>query len=120
MLTDITSDDDIHLMVHTFYDRVRKDPDLGSVFEAHIRGNWDPHLNRMCDFWSTIILYTKKYQGDPMSKHFPLPLNNVLFGKWLTLFNTTVDELFAGEHAQTAKNRAASIANIMQKVLVRQ
>ena len=36
------------------------------------------------------------------------------FKRWLTLFNQTVDDLFAGEKASGAKDRALSIATIIK------
>jgi len=36
------------------------------------------------------------------------------FQKWLLLFTETVDQLFEGEKAELAKQRATSIATVMQ------
>jgi len=36
------------------------------------------------------------------------------FTRWLQLFTATVDELFEGEKAELAKQRALSIATVMQ------
>ena len=36
------------------------------------------------------------------------------FDRWLSLFTTTVDELFEGQKAEEAKQRAVSIAGIFQ------
>jgi hemoglobin len=41
----------ISRLVRGFYARVRTDELLGPVFAARI-ANWEPHLQRMCDFWS--------------------------------------------------------------------
>ena len=120
MKRDITTEEDIQLMVHTFYDRVRQDSLLGPVFEDIIKDKWDEHLSKMCDFWSTLILYTRKYTGDPMSRHQVMPIDSQHFGKWLALFTATVDELFAGENAQAARNRAQKISHVMQHVIGRQ
>lgn len=110
---DIGNEEDVANLVHTFYAKVRADELLGPIFEPIIKDNWDPHLKRMVDFWSTILLYTRKYNDDPMPKHMQLPVEQQHFDRWLFLFNETLDDLFAGEIAENAKLRAASIAKIM-------
>jgi hemoglobin len=46
------------------------------------------------------------HQKSPLEKHH--------FQTWLTYFNQSVDELFEGEKAFRAKERALSIATVMQ------
>jgi hemoglobin len=114
--TDITSEDDVTLLVHTFYAKVRADALLGPIFEPIIKDNWAPHLERMVDFWSTILLYTRRYKDDPMPKHMKLPVEQRHFDKWLLLFNETLNSLFMGGVTENAKLRAASIARIMMVI----
>lgn len=104
------------MLVNQFYDKVRQDGLLAPVFNSVINDNWESHLNRMTDFWSTILLYTKTYKDDPMPKHLPLPVAKEHFDRWLDLFNQTLDELFEGSIADTAKKRAENIARIMMVV----
>lgn len=117
---DISTEADVSLLVNTFYGKVRADGLLGPIFEPIIKDNWAPHLNKMVDFWSTILLYTKKYKDDPMPKHRKLPVEQLHFDRWLFLFNQTIDELFAGEVAENARLRAASIAKIMLVIISRE
>ncbi|MEJ5963153.1 group III truncated hemoglobin [Pedobacter immunditicola] len=114
--TDILTESDVKLLVNTFYDKVRKDEILAPVFEPIIKDNWEVHLSRMTDFWSTLLLYTKKYKDDPMPKHLPLQIGKDHFDRWLLLFNLTIDELFEGTIAENARKRANSIAKIMKAV----
>ena len=93
---DIKNEDDVSTLVHTFYAKVRADELLGPIFEPIIKDNWAPHLKRMVDFWSTILLYTHKYKDDPMPKHMQLPVEQRHFDRWLFLFSETLDTLFAG------------------------
>jgi hemoglobin len=118
MLPDITTEADIKLMVHTFYARVREDETIGPIFNSRIK-DWDTHLQKLCSFWSTLLLYTKTYEGDPMSVHRGMAIDTVHFNAWLSIFNKTIDELFAGETAQAAKNRAQKISVVMQHVVSR-
>jgi len=82
----------IQALVHGFYDRVRKDPLLGPVFDSRI-SDWGPHLERMCAFWSSVALATGRYQGRPMARHITLPVDGRHFDRWLALFEQTAAEL---------------------------
>lgn len=117
---DITTEEDIKILVHRFYDKVRRDEVLAPVFNAVIQGDWDMHLQKMCDFWGTLLLYTRKYLEDPMVKHMPLPIQQEHFDRWLQLFGQTVDECFAGDLATEAKKRAGNIARLMNNMKSRQ
>ena len=72
----------------------------------------------MYDFWQNIIFHTGGYTGNPMRIHMNLhkqaPMKKEHFDRWLQLFTATVDELFEGEKAEQAKQRALSIATVMQ------
>lgn len=95
MSTEQTSftEDDITVMVHHFYDQIRKHPNLGPVFNTHVV-NWDEHLSTMVDFWSSILLKTGRFKGSPMSKHAALPeLSADLFHQWLDLFRLTCQKM---------------------------
>ncbi len=113
---DITSESDVRKLVETFYGKVRQDELLAVIFDPVIGDNWNHHLQRMTDFWSTLLLYTRKFSDDPLTKHLPLALTKDHFDRWLLLFHGTVDELFQGEIAENAKKRANSIARIMKAV----
>lgn len=113
---DILTEADVGNLVNAFYEKIRQDELLADVFNAIIQDNWPAHLSRMTDFWTTILLYTRKYKDDPMPKHLPLPVDKKHFERWLMLFNQTIDELFTGQIAENAKKRANSIAAIMQVV----
>jgi len=67
----------IERLVRGFYRRVREDALIGPVFAARI-GDWEPHLARMCAFWSSVALMTGSYHGQPMQKHLPLPVDAIL------------------------------------------
>jgi hemoglobin len=82
----------IERVVRGFYNKVRQDPLLGPVFDARIK-DWEPHLQKMCQFWSSVALMSGRYHGSPMTKHLPLPVDAAHFDRWLDLFRQTVREL---------------------------
>ena len=111
---DITTEEDIQLMVHRFYAQVRNNAILSPIFNPVVGDSWDHHLQVMCNFWSSMLLYTRKYLNDPMTKHLPLPLQPLHFEEWLRLFAQTIDAYFEGPLAEEAKRRATVIARLMQ------
>lgn len=80
----------IRAVVDDFYGRVRQDPMLGPVFEAHIQ-DWQPHLAKMYGFWATVLLGDRQYKGNPFERHQALPeLSAAHFERWLNLFAETL------------------------------
>ena len=108
---DIVGRADVKLLVDGFYDKVRSDPFLKSVF-SHV--DWLNHLPVMYDFWSSMLLGDQSYRGNPFQKHLPLNLTSAHFERWLALFHQTVDEIFAGPSAEELKMRSKSIAEVWQ------
>jgi len=104
-----------------FYERMMVDDVIGYIFTHYAKINLDEHLPILSDFWETILFEKPVYKRGPkaMNVHIDLakqvPLRKQHFTRWLYLFHSTVDELFSGELALKAKERASSIADTMQK-----
>lgn len=103
----------IEQVVRGFYERVRRDALLGPVFEARIK-DWEPHLQRMCEFWSSVALMSGRYHGQPMPKHLPLPVDGQHFDRWLELFEATARELCPPKAAEHFIERARRIAESLE------
>ena len=104
----------IHRVVHTFYDRIRADAVLGPIFSAEIQ-DWTPHLAKMCDFWSSVLLMTKRYDGRPVPAHVKIPgLEHEHFTHWLELFRATAREIAPPDAAALFIDRAERIAQSLQ------
>ena len=89
MTSDLCTEEEIAALVNGFYGRVRKDALLSPVFAEHVK-DWDAHLPKMVDFWSSALRKTARYRGTPMPKHAALPgLGPPLFERWLQLFEAT-------------------------------
>jgi hemoglobin len=107
---DITTIEDIQLMVDTFYGRVRVNNLLGGIFNSVIKDRWPEHLEKMYRFWQTVLLGEHTYWGSPFPPHAQLPVAQNHFEAWLKLWHETIDENFAGEIADEAKWRAEKMA----------
>lgn len=108
----ITSQEDIILLVDTFYDKVNKDELLSPIFNEIAKVHWETHMPTMYAFWGSILLGSGTYSGRPFPKHLALPIKQEHFDRWLLLFHSNIDEQFIGELAEEAKTRASTIAQI--------
>jgi hemoglobin len=103
----------IDRLVRGFYERVRNDALLGPVFASRIT-DWEPHLQRMCAFWSSVALLSGRYHGQPMPRHMPLPIDGRYFDRWLALFGETARELCPPAAADHFIDRAQRIAESLE------
>lgn len=118
MATEIT-EAEIGNLVDIFYAKVRRDPDIGPIFNA-IVGDWPHHLATLKDFWSTVLLTTGRYKGDPMMTHLQLPLDPDHFTRWLALFAATANEVLSPDHAALVIAKSQHIAKNFQDGIAHQ
>ena len=100
-------------LVEAFYARVRDDVLIGPIFADRIT-DWGPHLAQMKLFWSSVALSTGVYQGRPMPRHLPLPIDARHFDRWLDLFRQTARELCPPVAADHVIDRAERIAQSLE------
>lgn len=116
MKHDIQNREDVYLLVSTFYGKVRENEKIGYVFNEMIE-DWPSHLDKLTDFWETNLFFVNKFRGNPMKAHVEVDqhFNNTIeqahFGEWLNMWFETIDELFEGDRANIAKNRARNMAS---------
>ncbi|HVV60830.1 MAG TPA: group III truncated hemoglobin [Pseudolabrys sp.] len=109
------SEQAIRRLVDDFYTKVRTDPALGPVFDNAIGGDWDEHLATMRDFWSSVMLTSGRYKGNPVAVHRQVAgIELKLFERWLALFAETCRELFDDELAEAFNSRAQRIAESLK------
>ena len=107
---------DISSLVERFYAKVRVDPELGPVFNDAVH-NWDAHLALLKDFWSTVLLTTGRYKGNPLLAHFRLPIEAQHFARWLNLFTETANEVMTPPHAALVVRKANRISVNMKRFI---
>ena len=99
------TEDDIGRLVDAFYAKVREDAELGPVFERAI-SDWGPHLATMRKFWSSVMLTSGRYKGNPVAVHHRVEgIAYDLFARWLALFDETCRELFDDDIADASATR---------------
>lgn len=105
----------IGALVRDFYSRVRADSRLGPIFAAEIKGDWEPHLEKMTDFWCSVILKNGAYIGRPVPAHLKLKqVRENDFDIWLGIFRGTATELCEPEVAAVFVERAERIAQSLK------
>lgn len=106
----------IKSLVDGFYARVRRDPTLGPVFANAIKPEaWPSHLEKMYAFWSSVMLTSGRYKGNPVGKHRAVEgIAPALFGNWLELFEAVAAEQFVPEIAERFIHSARRIAESLK------
>jgi len=102
-------------LVGAFYARVRADPALGPIFNDAIH-DWPEHLEKLAAFWSSVMLTSGRYKGQPVPAHVrhKSRITPALFDRWLALWAETSDELMVPQAAAALQVRAARIAESLQ------
>lgn len=105
----------LEALVHAFYDRVRADTELGPIFDDSI-DDWPHHLEKLSAFWSSVMLTSGRYKGQPVPAHMKHRdrITPELFDRWLGLWEQTTNELMERDAAIALQTKAARIAESLQ------
>jgi hemoglobin len=105
-------------VVRLFYARIRQDAELGPIFNDAIH-DWPEHLEKLTDFWSSVMLTTGRYKGRPVPAHLKHAdrITPALFQRWLALWENTTNEAMTPQAAQALQAKAARIAESLQLAL---
>ena len=106
----------ISMLVDRFYARVMKDSVLGPVFDTAISSEkWPVHLVTMKKFWSSVMLASGRYSGNPVAAHRALAtLERPMFARWLAIFEDTAHEMFSPDVASQFTTKAHRIAGSLE------
>ena len=118
---DLADRDDVEALLRRFYGRVLVDDVLAGPFEEVRAKGLDSHLPVMCDFWETVLFRAGLYRRSALRAHLGLHRRHALtdghFVRWLSLWISSVDEMYRGAVAEHAKIQAARIALAMHRRL---
>ena len=118
MKADQVTETEIERLVEEFYKKIRMDQELAPIFNRAISGDWGPHLATMRKFWSSVMLTSGRYKGNPVAKHVRLEgMKSHLFELWLALFRDTCHELFEDAVAKVFVAKAERIAESLKIAL---
>ncbi|MCB0686207.1 MAG: group III truncated hemoglobin [Saprospiraceae bacterium] len=118
MKRDIENREDLDQLVRKFYDKLLADSIMRPIFLDVAKIDLEEHFPHLVEFWHSLLFMTGSYRRNVMDKHLVLhtkiALEEIHFKIWLRYFKNSVDELFLGARSEDAKNRAESIALLMQ------
>ena len=118
MKKDIADRNDLLKLLTLFYSKLLADRSISYLFTDIAKIDLPHHMETLVNFWDSVLFQNDVYRKNAMQPHLVLhqksPLEKHHFETWLTYFNESVDELFEGEKALLAKERALSIATVMQ------
>jgi len=119
MLHNSLTEETLRTFLAAFYAKVQHDPLIGPVFARVIPdGGWPRHLAVIQDFWSSVLLKSGRYKGNPSGKHQKLAeLTQAHFARWLCLFEQTAGEVFTPEIATILIERAHRISDSLKSGL---
>jgi hemoglobin len=116
-MKDIENRADIELLLNQFYSKVFKDDLISHFFTEVVPLNMEEHIPVIADFWESVLLDAKAYRKNVMEVHLSISKKSKIerqhLDRWVQLFTETVDGLFEGPKATVAKQRAISIATMM-------
>lgn len=117
-MPDIATRNDIEKIMSAFYGKLLEDNNINYIFTDVAKIDLEKHLPHIADFWEQNLLGSGSYRNNVLKIHLDLndktPLVATHFMTWLGHLNTTIDEHFSGEKAETMKTRALSVATVMQ------
>jgi hemoglobin len=105
-------------LVDRFYARVRQDAALGPIFDDAIE-DWPEHLEKLTAFWSSVMLTSGRYKGNPVAAHAKHAgrITPELFQRWLALWKRTTEDEMPPAAAAALQDRATRIAESLQLAL---
>ena len=116
-MKDIENRADIELLLKNFYTKVFNDDLISHFFTEVVPLNLEEHIPVIADFWESVLLDAKGYRKNVMEVHLDISKKSKIerqhLDRWVQLFTQTVDEFFEGPKSTIAKQRAASIATMM-------
>ena len=105
-------DDALVPLLTAFYAAIEHDDVLQPYF---VGLDMAEHIPRIADFWSTVLLLSRRYQGNAFRPHLAMPgLTAEHFRRWLATLEATVDARHAGPVAEQMKTLGHRIAFSMQ------
>jgi hemoglobin len=112
------TDERLSDLVAHFYAKVRRDDQIGALFNDAVH-DWPKHLEKLTAFWSSVMLTSGHYKGDPMGAHTKHAdkIMLTMFGRWLALWRETTEEEFEFPAAQELQAKAERIAKSLKMAL---
>lgn len=111
----VVTEAQLSVLVDRFYAKVRDDAVLGPIFNGAI-ADWPEHLEKLTAFWSSVMLTSGRYKGNPMAAHLKHreAIRPQMFDRWLELWRETAAQTLGEHGAANVTAKAERIAESLQ------
>ncbi|WP_076070782.1 group III truncated hemoglobin [Sphingomonas montana] len=109
------TEQDLTGLIPIFYERVRTDQQLSPIFSAAV-SDWPAHLDKLVDFWSSVMLGSGRYKGQPVLAHLRHAdvMTTANFDRWLALWQDVTTEMLSAGKASALQATARRIAQSLR------
>lgn len=102
-------------VVETFYARIRRHSTLGPVLDGAIGDHWPEYLSKMQDYWTSVLLDSGRYHGNPILAHRQhKAIRPEHFDLWLEQWRETVRDLCPPRAASEFIRKAEGIGGSLK------
>jgi hemoglobin len=117
MKKDIETREELERFLWAFYKKAFADELIGRFFTEVVPLDLDTHIPVIANFWESIIFNKPSYRKNVMEVHKHIhhlsKIQKKHLDRWVKIFTETLDETFNGPKNELMKQRARSIATLM-------
>jgi hemoglobin len=117
MKKDIENREELEDFLWSFYRKAFADELIGSFFTEVVPLDLDTHIPVIANFWESVAFNKPSYRKNVMEIHRHIhhlsKIKKEHLDRWVKLFTETLDENFQGSRTELMKQRARSIATLM-------
>jgi hemoglobin len=109
------SEAEIRSLVVTCCSRIQSRDLPRAIFEIHVGDGWDAHLDKIWGFWSSILLATGHFRGNPIVAYWSVSdITREGFDRWLSLFEDVASDVLSSTHALDRVARAPRMRFVLE------
>jgi hemoglobin len=113
MKKDIETREELEIFLWAFYKKAFADELIGNFFTEVVPLDLDTHIPVIANFWESVAFNKPSYRRNVMEVHQHIHHLFKHLDRWVKLFIETLDENFEGSRTELMKQRARSIATLM-------
>lgn len=117
MKRDIETREELEEFLRVFYKKAFADELIGHFFTEVVPLDLKTHIPVIASFWESIVFNTHGYRKNVMEVHQHIhdlsKIQKQHLDRWVKIFTETLDEFFEGFKTELMKQRARSIATLM-------
>lgn len=117
MKKDIETREELEIFLWAFYKKAFADELIGRFFTEVVPLDLGTHVPIIANFWESVAFNKPSYRRNVMEVHQHIhdlsKIKKEHLDRWVKIFTGTLDERFEGSKTELMKQRARSIATLM-------